>query len=444
MTDWYPTSWRNKPAKQQPDYPDTTELWKIVAQMSTLPPLVSSWEVETLKEHLGKAARGEMFLLQGGDCAESFEDCEANAITSKLKILLQASLVLAHATHSRVILVGRVAGQYAKPRSGSTETIGDLTLPTYRGDLVNRSPFTLEDRTPDPKLLLRGFERAAITLNFIRSLADGGFADLHHPEYWNLSFVEHSPMADAFERIVGSIRESLDFMEAVAGVKLNDMRRIDFYTSHEGLILPYEQAHTCKVPHRKGWYNLSTHLPWIGMRTAECNGAHVEYFRGIKNPIGLKVGAEMSPEWLKELVEILHPDDEPGRLVLIHRFGADKIADKLPALIDCVQSTGKTVLWSADPMHGNTELTADGIKTRRFETILSELEQAFEIHASKGSILGGVHFELTGENVTECVGGARGLSEQELKLNYRSTVDPRLNYEQALEMAMLIARHLRH
>ena len=443
MKDWSPDSWKQKTASQQPSYPDALALDRVVAEMSSLPPLVTSWEVESLKKQLASAALGERFLLQGGDCAESFDACDASAITSKLKILLQMSLVLVHGSSKPVIRVGRIAGQYAKPRSADTESRGEVTLPTYRGDLVNRSGFTSEERVPDPNLLLRGYERAALTLNFIRSLADGGFADLRHPEYWDLSFVKHSKLASEYERIVESIRESLDFMDVVTGTRVNNMGRVDFYTSHEGLSLPYEQAQTRQVPHREGWYNLSTHFPWIGMRTAAIDGAHVEYFRGIRNPVAVKIGPGMTDEWLTELINILMPNNEPGRLTLIQRFGAKKITETLPPLIETVRKTGKPVLWCADPMHGNTEKTADGIKTRRFDNILSELEQAFKIHSEMGSHLGGVHIELTGEDVTECVGGARGLSEEDLKRAYKSRVDPRLNYEQALELAMLLSRHQR-
>jgi 3-deoxy-7-phosphoheptulonate synthase len=444
MSDWHPTSWQQKPATQQPVYPDAEAARRVVDEIARLPPLVTSWEVEALKDKLGRAARGQAFLLQGGDCAESFDECDSSAIAAKLKILLQMSLVLVHATRRPVVRVGRIAGQYAKPRSADQETRGDTSLPSYRGDIVNRSGFSSADRVPNPELLLRGYERAALTLNFIRALGDGGFADLHHPEYWDLGFVQHAAAAAEYRKIVSSIRESLEFMEAVSGVRIKDMTRVDFYTSHEGLALLYEQAQTRQVPRRTGWYNLSTHLPWIGMRTAKVGGAHVEYFRGIRNPIAVKVGPTMSAEHLRELLDVLHPDDEPGRLMLIHRLGADQVATALPRLIETVRATGKTVLWCADPMHGNTETTADGIKTRRFENILAELEQAFEIHDRMSSILGGVHFELTGEDVTECVGGARGLGEADLKRAYRSRVDPRLNSDQSLEMAMLMARKLAH
>ncbi len=439
---WQPQSWQHKEALQQPTYPDREAVESVLERLAQLPPLVTSWEVETLKEQLAEAARGERFLLQGGDCAETFDDCTSPAITSKLKILLQMSLILVHGTKKRIIRVGRFAGQYAKPRSSDRETRDEATLPSYRGDLVNRIAFTPEDRVPDPTLLLRGYERAALTLNFVRSLVDGGFADLHHPEYWDLGFIEHSPLAADYQKIVASIGDAIRFMETLAGRPVGQTDRVDFYTSHEGLHLFYEQAQTRRVPHREGWYNLSTHLPWIGMRTAQPDGAHVEFFRGVRNPIGIKIGPGMTDDWLRRLLDILHPDDEPGRLTLIHRFGADQVGEHLPRLIRAVRQSGKTVVWCCDPMHGNTQKAGNGIKTRRFDDILTELEQAIDIHAAEGSILGGVHFELTGDNVTECVGGARRLEEADLKRAYRSQVDPRLNCEQALEMAMLLAQRI--
>lgn len=439
---WSPESWQTFDAAQQPTYPDAEALRTVVEQLSSLPPLVTSWEIESLKTQLAEAARGERFLLQGGDCAENFADCEPATIASKLKILLQMSLVLVHGTHKRVIRVGRFAGQYAKPRSSDVETNSGTSLPSYRGDIVNAVDFTTQARTPDPTRMLRGYERAALTLNFIRSLIDGGFADLHHPEYWELGFVKHSPQAAEYQRMVESIGQSLRFMETLSGVQVGLLNRVDFFTSHEGLHLLYEQAQTRQVPHRTGWYNASTHFPWLGMRTAGIDGAHVEYFRGIANPIAVKIGPEMTPQWLTQLLDVLHPNNEPGRLTLITRFGAHQIAKQLPPLIDAVEKTGKSVLWVCDPMHANTETTANGYKTRKFEHILAELEQAFEIHANKGTYLGGVHFELTGESVTECTGGARGLNEDDLKRAYKTHVDPRLNYEQALEMAMIIARRV--
>lgn len=442
MTDWSPDSWRSKPALQQPTYPPDSGLEEVLKQLSELPPLVTSWEVEALKSQLADAAHGRRFLLQGGDCAEMFHECRPDLITNKLKILLQMSLVLVHGGKRPVIRVGRFAGQYAKPRSEDTETRNGVTLPSYRGDLINHPEFTPEARRPDPQLLLRGHGRAALTLNFIRSLVRGGFADLHHPEYWDLDFVQHSPLEEEFMRIGATVKDSLQFMENTIGTRISDLGWVDFYSSHEALHLLYEQAQTRRVPRRPGWYNLSTHFPWIGARTMDPDGAHVEYARGIQNPIGVKIGPSVTPETLRRLLDILLPKNEPGRLTLIHRFGARLIEECLPPLIRTVQESGKTVLWCCDPMHGNTRFTGDGIKTRYFSDILAELEAAFDIHAACGSHLGGVHFELTGENVTECVGGARGLTEADLHRAYRSEVDPRLNYEQALEMAMFIARKM--
>ena len=437
---WNPTSWQDAEVRQQPRYGDPEAVKSVAARLAVLPPLVTSWEVETLKGQLASAARGERFVLQGGDCAESFAECTSESITAKLKILLQMSLVLTHSLKKRVTRVGRFAGQYAKPRSSDTETRNGETLPSYRGDLVNSLDFTAEAREPDPLNLLRGYQRSALTLNFIRGLIDGGFADLHHPEYWNLDFVDHSRNAAEYQRRVESIADSLKFMETLAGVDVGQIDRVDFYSSHEALHLVYEQAQTRTVPRREGWYNLSTHLPWIGLRTAFPGSAHIEYARGIRNPLGVKVGTGMAPADVANLVDVLSPDGEEGRLTLIHRCGAEKVARELPPIIEAVSATGKPVLWICDPMHGNTKSTSDGMKTRDFNAILSELEQAFDLHAAHGTTLGGVHFELTGEDVTECTGGARGLDEQDLRRAYRSQVDPRLNYEQALEMALLVAR----
>ncbi|HRS36356.1 MAG TPA: 3-deoxy-7-phosphoheptulonate synthase class II [Thermoanaerobaculia bacterium] len=440
--DWAPDSWRRRPAAQQPEYDDPAALAAAVAELARLPPLVTSWEVELLKGQLAEAAAGQRFLLQGGDCAESFADCTSATIAAKLKILLQMSLVLVHGSKRRVIRVGRFVGQYAKPRSQPAEERDGQVLPAYRGDIVNHPEFSPESRRPDPQLLLRGYERAALTLNFVRALIDGGFADLHHPEYWRLDFARDAPLAAEYQRRVAAIADSLRFMETLAGQRLGELGRIDFFASHEGLHLLYEQAQTRQVPHREGWYDLTTHFPWIGMRTADPGSAHVEFFRGVSNPIAVKVGPAMTPEWLGELIDRLDPHAEPGRLTLIHRFGADQIARCLPPLVEEVRRRGRRLLWTCDPMHGNTETTPEGIKTRRFDRILSELEQAFDLHERLGGHLGGVHFELTGEDVTECVGGACGLAPADLKRAYRSQVDPRLNYEQALEMALLIARRM--
>lgn len=425
---------------QQPNYPDPQALQQALDELALLPPLVTSWEVNHLKDEIARAQRGEAFVLQGGDCAESFEDCRAPLITNRLKVLLQMSLVLVHGLRTPVVRVGRFAGQYAKPRSADTETREGVTLPSYRGDLVNAPAFTAESRLPDPQRLIEGHARSAMTLNFVRGLIDGGFADLHHPEYWDLDWVQHSPLAAEYQQRVDSLGDSLRFMESLAKNPLSDFSRVDFYTSHEALLLWAEQAQTRQVPRAEGWYNLSTHFPWIGLRTAALDGAHVEYCRGIRNPLGVKVGAAMDRDWLLGLCERLNPAREPGRLTLIHRMGAGKIAEHLPAMIDAVRAEGHPVLWMCDPMHGNTESTPNGLKTRPFDAILKELTQAFVIHRDCGSRLGGVHLELTGENVTECTGGARGLTHTDLERAYRSTVDPRLNYEQALEMAMEIVK----
>jgi 3-deoxy-7-phosphoheptulonate synthase len=442
-TAWEPTSWQARKAQQQAKYADSAALERAVADLARLPPIVVSWEVDNLRTRLAAAQRGEAFLLQGGDCAESFADCESDRIARQLKVLLQMSLVLLHAMKRPVIRVGRFAGQYAKPRSADTETRDGVALPAYRGDLVNRPEFTAAAREPDPQMLLRGYERAALTLNFVRALVDGGFADLHHPEYWDLGFVRHAQLRADYERIVHSIGDALDFFESLTGQRAGESSRVEFFASHEGLHLLYEQAQTRHIARQDRWYNLSTHMPWIGMRTAQVDGAHVEYFRGIANPIGVKVGAAMGDEWLQELVATLNPHNQPGRLALIHRFGARDIEQHLPRVIEAVRRTGMTVLWVCDPMHGNTETTSGGIKTRRFENIQRELDLSFRIHRELGSILGGVHIELTGEDVTECTGGARGLTDADLQRAYRSQVDPRLNYEQALELAMLIAERSR-
>ncbi len=438
-TEWHPASWQKFEASQQATYPDKDELDRTVAELSRLPPIVTSWEVDALKDHFAKAQRGEAFVLQGGDCAETFEQCTSEDIVAKLKILLQMSLVILYGLKKPVIRVGRMAGQYAKPRSADMETRDGVTLPSFRGDLVNRSGFTEQERVPDPQMILRGYERAAMTLNFVRSLIDGGFADLHHPEYWDLDWVGHSNMADDYHKIVHEISNSLDFLETILGRELHQAQKAEIYAAHEGLHLHYEQAQTRYLDRRGRWYDLTTHFPWIGMRTAQLDGAHIEYFRGIANPMGIKIGPGMTAEWLQGLLRVLNPNNEPGRISLIHRFGATSIEEHLPPLIDAVKQTGAPVLWICDPMHGNTESTADGTKTRRFDNVVAELESAFSVHQSMGTYLGGVHLELTGDNVTECTGGARGLTDADLARAYKSTVDPRLNYEQAMEVAMRIS-----
>ncbi len=439
-TDWTPGGWRTRPAVQQPSYPDPEALLGVQQELRALPPLVTSWEILALKQYLAEAQEGKRFVLQGGDCAENFTDCNSDVISNRLKVLLQMSLVLVHGLRLPVVRVGRFAGQYAKPRSTDTETRGEHTLPSYRGDIINAPEFSSEARIPDPRRMIKAHARSAMTMNFVRSLIDGGFADLHHPEYWDLGWVTHSPLADEYHRMVAGIGDAVRFMETLSGAQVHNLNRVDFYTSHEALLLPYEEAQTRQVPRQWGWFNLSTHFPWIGMRTAALDGAHVEYFRGIRNPIAVKIGPSVTPEQLLKLIDVLNPDDEPGRLTLIHRMGAANIAEKLPALLDAVKRDGRRVLWICDPMHGNTESTSNGYKTRRFANIRSEVEQSFDLHAAAGTRLGGVHLELTGEDVTECTGGARDLTDIDLERAYRSTVDPRLNYEQALETAMLIVR----
>src|SRR3569833_895093 len=436
-TSWHSACWLTRVAQQQPTYRDLQALERAVAHLSRLPPIVVSWYLDALRERLAAAQQGKAFLLQGGDCADTFADCESNIIAKKLKILLQMSIVLLHGLKKPIIRVGRMAGQYAKPRSADNETRNGVTLPAYRGDLVNRPEFTAEARAADPNLLLRGYERAALTLNFVRALVDGGFADLHHPEYWDLGFVNHSPLKSTYERIAGNIADALDFFEGISGTRVHESMHVDFYASYEGLHLLYEQAQTRFIPRQQRWYNLSTHYPWIGMRTAQLDGAHVEYMRCISNPVCVKIGAAMDAAWLQGLVTTLNPQNQPGRLTLIHRFGAKDIEKCLPRMIEAVRQTGHQVLWICEPMHGNTETSAGGLKTRRFENILIEVELSFHIHSQYGSHLGGVHIELTGDNVTECTGGARGLTDVDLQRAYRSTVDPRLNFVFVLVVALL-------
>ncbi len=437
--DWSPASWRTKAASHQPAYADAAAVERVMARLNRLPPLVSEGEVERLRDELAAAARGERFLLQGGDCAESFADCNAERIESQLGILMQMGLVLAHGLKRRVVHVGRIAGQFAKPRSAELEQRGAVSLPSYKGDLINHAAFDDASRAADPELLLRGYERAALTLNYARALRDGGFADLRQAERWALALFDRGPAAAKFRARRDALLDSLAALDAV-GVAA-PLRR-ELYTSHEGLHLAYEQAQTRFVPSATGGgraYDLSCHFPWIGVRTAGPDSAHVEFFRGIANPIAMKVGPRHEPATLVRLCEILDPQREPGRLTLIHRLGAERIEKQLPDLIAAVEVTGRRVLWCCDPMHGNTETLATGVKTRRFELIQAELDAAAAIHSRLGVPLGGIHVEVTGDAVTECTGGAFGLGEADLDRNYRSPVDPRLNSEQALELALRIA-----
>jgi 3-deoxy-7-phosphoheptulonate synthase len=439
---WTPSSWRSCPAHQQPQYEDESELNEVLAALRRMPPLVTSWEVDRLRTQLAAAQAGEAWLLQGGDCAESFDDCQSESIASKLKVLLQMSLVLIFGSREPIVRIGRIAGQYAKPRSSDTESRDGQTLPSYRGDLINHAPFSTAHRRNNPQLLLRGYERAALTLNFIRALSEGGFADLHHPENWRLVFAVDSPESENYNKLVSSLSGALRFIEAISAGPLPELRRVDFYTSHEALHLHYEEALTRQSVQGTGTYNLGTHFPWIGERTRSIAGAHVELMRGIRNPLGIKVGPNAAPQEIVDLVRALNPENEPGRITLIHRVGNGQVEKILPTLVEEVQNCNLKVLWVCDPMHGNTVTTKAGHKTRRFDEVLGELRSAFAVHRACNSRLGGVHLELTGENVTECLGGSSGLTEDDLHTAYNTTCDPRLNYEQAMEIAFAIASEI--
>lgn len=438
--DWSPVSWKEYPIKQLPTYPDQQELEAVYDELRKYPPLLTSWEVEALKKKLADVAAGRSFLLQGGDCAESFADCKAPKIVNLLKVLLQMSFILIHEMGIPVIRVGRIAGQYAKPRSSDYEIVDGKEIPSYRGDLINSIEPTLQARTADPQRLIEGYNKSALTLNFLRALADEGFADLHHPEYWELDFMKQNIYYQEYEAMVNSIQKAVGFMETITPNAFDTVQKINIYTSHEALNLYYDAAQTRRVPRRPGWYNLSSHLVWLGKRTRDINSAHVEYLRGIRNPIGIKIGPDYKMDETLRLIEKLNPIHEAGKIVIITRFGADQIEDQLPDLIKNLKQEGMPVVWSCDPMHGNTFTTEDNIKTRNFDNIVDEIRKTFDVHRNQGSYLGGVHLELTGDNVTECVGGAKGLSERELHNNYETYCDPRLNYEQSLEIAFLIAK----
>ena len=437
---WSPQSWQGLPARQQPDYPDPSALESVLDRLRGLPPLVGPGEVERLRTLLAEAAQGRRFLLQGGDCAERFRDCEAGPIADKLRILLRMSMVLTHAGRCPVVRVLRLAGQYAKPRSGTTEVVEGRELPVYRGDLINGLEATEADRRPDPRRMQQAYFHAAATLNHLRTLIEEGFADLHHPERWELPGRTFD--LPAYREVMREVRSTLDFLEALGGVQPRILERIELFTSHEALLLPFESALTRWVPERQAWYNLSAGMVWVGERTRDLEGAHVEYLRGIRNPLGIKLGPTATAEEVRGLLARLDPDREPGRITLITRFGVDRIREALPPLIGAVKALGHPVLWCCDPMHGNTTKAQGGLKTRDFAAILGELSQAFELHRGQGSRLGGVHFELTGEDVTECVGGSQGLTEADLPRAYETGCDPRMNGDQSLEMAFLITRML--
>jgi 3-deoxy-7-phosphoheptulonate synthase len=438
---WTKSSWRNKKALQQPSYPNPDEYNRVLSQLRTVPPLVFPGEVDVLKQEIKEAGEGKRFILQGGDCSERFLDCTAENITNKLKILLQMSVILTHASRKAVVRIGRLAGQYAKPRSSGSEQINGSTVPTYRGDSING--FLADERDHDPRRLLQSFHLSAVTLNYIRAMIDGGFADLHHPYSWNLHAIEKSSRWPEYKTVVENILDAIHFMETFGGVNSDSLGRIEFYTSHEGLHLAYEEAMTREIAGTQAPYNLGAHMLWIGERTRDISGAHAEYFRGIANPIGIKAGSRAIPEDVAELCRFLNPANEGGRITLITRLGAANTSSSLPGLIKAIEKSRVKVTWSCDPMHGNTVTTAEGFKTRSFDRVLEELECSFHIHRKTGSHLSGVHFELTGEDVTECTGGATGVTDLQLKDNYTSACDPRLNYTQSLEMALLISQLLK-
>ena len=443
---WTPDSWKILPAEQQPDWEKSEAYSKVISEISGYPPLVFAGEVRALKQQLGDAAQGNGFLIQGGDCAETFDDFRADSIRDKLKILLQMSVVLTYGASCNVVKLGRIAGQFAKPRSANTETRDGIELPSYRGDAVNDINFNEESRKQNPKRLLRTYNQSAATLNLLRAFTTGGFADLNKVHVWNQEFIAQSPQGKRYEEIANSIDDALIFMKAV-GINSDNtsaLKLAEFFTSHEALLLGYEHALTRQDSLTGKWYNCSAHFLWIGDRTRQPNGAHVEFLSGVDNPIGIKVGPTINEEELITLCEKLNPENEWGKLTLISRMGADTVRSKLPPLIKTIKESGQKVLWVCDPMHGNTYKTDNGYKTRHFDTILEELEHFFAIHRAEETIPGGVHFELTGDNVTECLGGAREISDSDLNSRYETACDPRLNNEQSLELAFLVTDLLRN
>ena len=444
-TEWTLDSWKKFIAEQQPNWTDNQLVQKVNNEISLYQPLVFSGEVRTLKQNLADAAQGNGFLIQGGDCAETFNDFKADSIRDKLKILLQMSVVLTYGASCNVIKVGRIAGQFAKPRSSDTETRGEQTLPSYRGDAVNGIEFTDDARQPNPKRLLKTYNQSAATLNLLRAFTLGGFADLNKVQLWNQEFISSSSQGEKYQKIATSIDDALQFMNAVgiSSDRYASLRMAELYTSHEALLLGYEQALTRKDSISGDWYDCSAHFLWIGNRTRQIDGAHVEFLSGVKNPIGIKAGPSLTPDELVALAHKLNPENEFGRLTVITRMGADKINDYLPQLINRATSENLNLLWICDPMHGNTYKTETGYKTRHFNTILKEIQQFFAIHQELSTIPGGVHFELTGHNVTECLGGAQEIRDNDLKERYETACDPRLNNEQSLELAFLITELFR-
>ncbi|MCB2112685.1 MAG: 3-deoxy-7-phosphoheptulonate synthase class II [Parvularculaceae bacterium] len=443
---WKPDSWRMKPARHMPaDYPDPAALEAVESELSGYPPLVFAGEARTLQEELARVADGRAFLLQGGDCAESFKEFHPNTIRDTFRVLLQMSVALTFGGGMPVVKIGRIAGQYAKPRSSPTETLNGVTLPSYRGDNINGMEFDGAARTPDPARLLKAYGQSAATLNLIRAFAGGGYADLHNVHRWNLEFVSGNRQADRYRTLADRISEALAFMEAcgITAKEVRPVREVDFYTSHEALLLGFEQAMT-RIDSTSGrWYDTSAHMIWIGDRTRQLDGAHVEFCRGVANPVGVKCGPSLSPDELIGLLDALNPSNIPGRIVLIARFGAEKVADGLTPLVRKVMEEGRSVVWSSDPMHGNTIKAENGLKTRRLNDIRSEIDAFFSICRAEGAYPGGVHLEMTGQNVTECLGGMQEISENDLADRYHTHCDPRLNATQALELAFLLADELK-
>jgi len=444
---WKPDSWRAKPAKHIPDdYPDAEALAQVETRLKSFPPLVFAGEVRRLKTQLAKVSEGEAFLLQGGDCAESFKEFSADNIRDTLRVMLQMAVVLTFAASKPVVKVGRLAGQFGKPRSSSTETIDGVTLPSYRGDNINGMDFTPEARMPDPERLITSYSQAASTLNLVRAFSQGGYADLANVHRWMLGFVDRSPQGARYEALADRISDALSFMNAcgVNSQSVPQMAQVDVYTSHEALLLGFEEAMT-RVDSTSGdWYDTSAHMLWIGHRTRQVDHAHVEFCKGVRNPLGIKCGPGLETDELLRLIETLNPKDEKGRITLITRFGSEGVKEGLPPLVRAVKKSGRNVVWSCDPMHGNTLKTDSGFKTRPVDRILSEVSQFIDIVSSEGCYPGGVHFEMTGQDVTECIGGAQAISEADLSSRYHTHCDPRLNGEQALELAFLIAEKLQH
>ncbi len=442
---WSPASWRAKPVRQMPEYPDPAALAAVEGRLKTRPPLVFAGEARNLMASLAQVAAGKAFLLQGGDCAESFAEFHPDNIRDTFRVMLQMAVVLTYAAAMPVVKVGRIAGQFAKPRSEPMERQGEVELPSYRGDIINGPAFEAGVRVPDPQRLLEAYAQSASTLNLLRAFASGGYADLHNVHRWTLGFIAGNAAGERYKALAGRIGESLDFMEAcgINAESVPQLRSTAFYTSHEALLLGYEQALTRIDSTTGDWYDTSAHLVWIGDRTRQLDGAHLEFCRGIKNPLGLKCGPSLEDDELLKLIAVLNPDNMPGRLTLICRFGADKVAEKLPRLIRAVTREGASVVWSCDPMHGNTIKSQSGFKTRPFDRIQKEVKSFFEVHRAEGTHAGGVHFEMTGQNVTECLGGAQAITDEDLSSRYHTHCDPRLNASQALELAFLMAEGLR-